>query len=50
MYRLLFIVLAMFVYMTNQNLFVLPGTSINDPIYACLLALILSPWIERQFD
>ena len=49
MSKILFIALAVVVLMSSQEVFVAPGTGINEPIYACLLALLLSPWIERQF-
>lgn len=50
MSRILFIVIAIMALMINQNLLMAPGTSINEPLIACALVLILSPWLVRQFE
>ena len=50
MSRIIFISLAVFALMANQNLLVVPGTSIGEPIIACVFALMVSPWLYRQFE
>ena len=50
MSRILFILIAAITLMAGQNLLVVPGTSINEPIIACVLALAVSPWLLRQFE
>ncbi|WP_455217804.1 hypothetical protein [Kaarinaea lacus] len=49
MSRILFIIAA-FALMSSQNILASPGAIINEPVIACLLALILSPWLNRQFN
>lgn len=48
--RILFIVIAAVALMGGQSFLVAPGTSIIDPVFACLLTLIISPWLYRQFE
>ncbi|MDX1812010.1 MAG: hypothetical protein R3240_08690 [Gammaproteobacteria bacterium] len=50
MSRVLFIGLAAFAFMAGKNLLLAPGTSISDPLIACAVALIISPWLLRQFE
>ena len=50
MSRVLFIAIAAFALIAGQNLLVVPDTSINEPIIACALALVISPWLIRQFE
>lgn len=49
MSKILFIALAVVILLSSREVFVAPGGSLNEPIFACLLALLLSPWIERQY-
>lgn len=48
--RILFILIVTVALMVEQNFLIVPGTSINEPIIACVLALAMSPWLLRQFD
>lgn len=50
MSRTLFVVIAAVTLYAGQNTLVAPGTSINEPIIACVLVLIISPWLLRQFE
>lgn len=50
MSRFLFLALAVVVLISGQNYLVVPGTSVIDPIIACAFALVISPWLKRQFD
>jgi len=42
--------LAAFAFMAGKNLVLVPGTNVSDPIIACAVALIVSPWLLRQFE
>jgi hypothetical protein len=50
MSRVLFIGIAAFALMAGQNSLDVPGTSISEPIIACAFALVISPWLLRQFE
>ena len=50
MSRILFIIFAAVAFLAGQNLLVVPGASINEPIIACVFALAVSPWLLRQFE
>jgi hypothetical protein len=49
MSKIVFIALAAIVLMTGQETLVASGESLKEPLFACLLALLISPWIDRQF-
>ena len=49
MSKILFVALAALVIMGNSEMLVAQGESLKEPVYACLLTLLISPWIENQF-
>ncbi|WP_455198235.1 hypothetical protein [Kaarinaea lacus] len=50
MSQILFIIMAAFVLMGSHDLHISTGAGNIEPIIACVLTLVLSPWIQRQFD
>lgn len=49
MSKIIFIALAAIILVNGQEDFFASGVSLSEPVYACLLALLLSPWVKRQF-
>jgi len=50
MSRILIIFIAAALLIGGQNFLSVPGVSNADPILACLLTLIIAPWLYRQFE